>query len=255
MRWMRCAAERSPILDGRPGQAAGGCVSTANPRTGSAWVRRGYITAMSREPGANEPAAYPAKADSRNDSQSSTPRARPPRPDMSDSTPAPVRRLSPPTTAVRVARWLWLASLTLGVIAGFFVFLSRADQLERLRALVIGLDATLDSETLDAAALIVFWGALGVLALVFALEAIMLNVMLRGRGGARWALLCLLVFHAGALVLADAALIAPDNTGLYLWILLLVQLVLASAGLVFSLLPGPSRWFRAEHKRRSQQWA
>lgn len=210
---------------------------------------------MSRERGSNDTAGQPGGTDDSGPSEStsgaaSTSRARPPRPTMSDSTPAPVRRLGPPTPTVRVARGLWLTSLALGAIAGFFVFLYRADQLERLRELVTDFDSSLDSETVDAVTLIVFWGGLGALALVLLLEAISLNILLRGHGGARWALIGMLVVHACTLVLADSVLIAPDQAGLYLWILLLAQLVLASTGLVFSFLPGASRWFRAEREAR-----
>lgn len=171
---------------------------------------------------------------------------------MSDSTPAPVRRLDPPPTAVRVAKRLWVTSLVLGLIAGFFIFLARADQLERLRTLVTEVDDTLDSETLGAVALILFWGTLGGLALLFAVEAIMINVMLRGRGGARWALMVLLVINAAAILVAESVLIAPDDAGLLLRLLLLAQLVLASAGLVSSLLPRATVWFRVVREARAR---
>ncbi|WP_227411916.1 hypothetical protein [Cryobacterium sp. BB736] len=166
---------------------------------------------------------------------------------MSDSTPAPVRRLSPPTRTLLTARWLWLASLALGLIAGFFIFIYRADQIDRLQQTITELDATRAAETVDALSLLVFWGALGILALVLVLEAIMLSVMLRGHGGARWALLFLLVLNAGAVLLADAVLLPPEGNGPYLWLLLIAQFVLAGAGFVCSLLPGSSGWFRAQH--------
>ncbi len=187
---------------------------------------------MSRESGADE---------------SNSPHARPPRPGMSDSTPAPVRRLSPLTRTLLAARWLWLASIALGLIAGFFVFIYRADQIDRLKQMITELDATRAAETVNALSLLVFWGALGILALVLVLEAIMLSVMLRGHGAARWALLFLLVLNAGTVLLADAVLLPPDGNGPYLWLLLIAQFVLAGAAFVCSLLPGASGWFRAQH--------
>ncbi|MHA6694992.1 hypothetical protein [Homoserinimonas sp. A520] len=178
---------------------------------------------------------------------------KPPRPEMSDRTPAPVLQPIVPTRQVKAARTLWLVSFAAGFIVILFTFVSRDDQLERLRELVTDLAPERDSETLTALASLVFWGTLGLLVLVIVIEAIALRAMMRGHGGARWALMLILFANAGVLLIADALLIAPGEEGLYLRISLVAELALAGAGLVLSLFPSASTWFRAQKKRR-RRW-
>jgi hypothetical protein len=169
---------------------------------------------------------------------------------MSDRTPAPVLQPIVPTRQVKAARTLWLVSFAAGSIAILFAFVSRDEQLGRLRDLITGLAPERDPETLAALASLVFWGTLGLLALVIVIEAILLRVMMRGRGGARWALMLVLFLNAGVLLIADALVIAPGDEGLYLRICLVAQLALAGVGLVLSLFPGASAWFRAQKQKR-----
>jgi hypothetical protein len=62
-------------------------------------------------------------------------------------------------------------------------FLNRDAQLERLRQSVAAVDAEQDAETLDTVASIAFWGSLGAVVLVIVIEAALLSVLLRRRGG------------------------------------------------------------------------
>ena len=172
---------------------------------------------------------------------------------MSDSRPAPVLQSAKPTRQVKWARTLWLVSFGAGSIALLFAFVSRDEQLSRLRELVTDLAPEQDAATLAALASLVFWGALGLVALVIVIEAIVVRVMMRGHGGARWALMIMLVVNAGVVLIADALVIAPGDEGLYLRICLIAQLALAGVGLVLSLVPGAGRWFRAEKARRHQR--
>lgn len=169
---------------------------------------------------------------------------------MSNRTPAPVLEPIVPTRQVKAVRTLWLVSFAAGSIAILFAFVSRDEQLGRLRELITDLAPERDAETLGALAALVFWGSLGTLALVIVIEAIVLRVMMRGHGGARWALMFILFINAGALLIADAFVIAPGDEGLYLRICLMAQLTLAGVGVVLSLFPGASAWFRAQKKRR-----
>lgn len=169
---------------------------------------------------------------------------------MSDRTPAPVLEPIVPTRQVKAARTLWLVSFAAGFIAVLFAFVARNEQLERLRQLVTELAPERDAETLAALAALVFWGTLALFALVLVIEAIVLRVMMRGHGAARWALMVILVLNAGVLLVADAVVIAPGDEGIYLRICLVAQLALGGVGLVLSLFPGASAWFRAQKKRR-----
>lgn len=153
-----------------------------------------------------------------------------------------------------MSRSLWLLSYLLGVVAVAFTYLSRNAQLERLRTLSSDVRPGEAAETLDSVAALVFWSMLGALVLVIVVEALLLAVMMRQRGGARWALLVVLVFHGAAWALADAVLIGPDAPEPYLQLLLMAQLVTACVAWVVSLLPGARAWFRSQppvhHRKR-----
>ena len=173
---------------------------------------------------------------------------------MSDRTPAPVLQPIVPTRQVKWARTLWLLSFAAGSIALLFAFVSREQQLNRLRELVTELAPERDAETLAALASLVFWGTLALVTLIIVIQAILLRAMVRGHGGARWALMFSLFIGAAISLIADAVAIPPGDDGLYLRICLVVQLVFGGVGLVLSLFPGASAWFRSlKEARRSQR--
>jgi hypothetical protein len=174
---------------------------------------------------------------------------------MSDRTPAPVLQPVVPTRQVKWARTLWLVSFAAGSIALLFAFVSRNEQLVRLRELVTELAPERDAETLAALASLVFWGTLALVALIIVIQAVLLRVMMRGHGGARWALMLFLFVGAGVSLIADAFAIPPGEDGLYLRICLVAQLVVAGVALVLSLFPGASAWFRRVKKARRSQRA
>ena len=171
-------------------------------------------------------------------------RARPPRPEMSDRTPAPIRRTTPATTPVKVARSLWILSFAVGALLVIIAFLGRDRQLDALRELVVDLDPARDASTLDAVTELAFWGSLAAFAVVILVEAVLLRAVLRGRGRVRWALVLAVVAQVAASLLADAFLLATDEQGLYLRIALIAQLVSACAALVAGFTPGANAWFR-----------
>ncbi|NMR31183.1 hypothetical protein [Crystallibacter degradans] len=152
---------------------------------------------------------------------------------------------------MKATRTLWLLSFLAGFVAIVFAYLSRDARLEWLRALAAELGPDQDSQTLDAVAALAHWGSLGVLVLIIVIEALLLRPMMRQRGWVRWVQLGVLLSHGGAAVLADAVLVAPGGGEDYLRLLLGVQLVLAAAALVISVLPGASNWFSGSRKRNA----
>ena len=125
------------------------------------------------------------------------------------------------TGPLKASRLIWLISFVVGLLAAYFVFLFRSDQLKRLNEVLTGLDTNHDAQTLRALATLLVWASMGALALVIAIEAILLAVMMRGHGWARWVLLGVLVVHAAVWVVVDAVIVAPDAQVIYFRILLL----------------------------------
>lgn len=198
---------------------------------------RVYITNMSDEPETKDVPAEPEVAP-------------PPRPQMSDVTPAPVPPRIVPAGPVKVASSLWIASFVAGLMAILVVFLGRDDQLSRLGALLTDMRPNEDAATIDAVAEIVLWGSLIALAFVIVVEGILLAVMMRRHGAVRWVQLPVILVQCVVSVLADALVVTPGVDGWAVHLLLLLQLVLAGAALVVSTLPGAGRWFRAGRERR-----
>jgi hypothetical protein len=201
---------------------------------------------MSEEPGANGPTGQPEQAQPQAPPLPDTAPSRPPRPDMSDITPPPVVQRLEPTAAVKVSGTLWIVSFAAGLIATLFVFISRHDQLQRIRELVTGLEPKEDVEVLGSLTSLLFWGSLGALVLIIAIEALLVHLMMRRHGRTRWAMLAVLFLHSGVLLVADTLVVASGAEGIYVRLLLVGQLTLAGAGLVISMLPAASAWFRAD---------
>src|SRR5690606_22301173 len=93
---------------------------------------------------------------------------------------------------------------------------------------------------------LLFWAAFAGLAAVTVLEAVLVFVMLNGRGGMRWALIPIVVLvHTPAALLADA-FVAIDEGGRLISLLLLLQWGAAVVATVASLLPAAGDWFAAK---------
>jgi hypothetical protein len=175
-------------------------------------------------------------------------RPAPPRPPLSDHTPAPIREILTPPPAVKRVRFLWILSFASGLIAGIFAFFARDSVLEHVRGLINGLERGDDQETVEALAVVVFWGTLGMLALVILIEAVLLVVLMRRHGKVRFVLLAMLLVHGVVTLVADAFLAAPGDQELGIRVLLVIQLVLAGAAVIASVLHGAGQWFRAENQ-------
>ncbi|WP_210505852.1 hypothetical protein [Naasia sp. SYSU D00057] len=167
---------------------------------------------------------------------------------MSDRTPPPIPRAAPLPRTIRVGQALWTASLLAGILVLVLAVLRRTDQFERLRTFVGDLQADAADSTIDTVATVAFWTAVAVLGVLTLIE-----LALRGRAerraGARWALLLVLLLHAGAAVLGDPLValgpLAPPSRAL-----LAVQLGLAAAALVLTAIG--ARSVARQHQAGSQ---
>ncbi|MFI2565686.1 hypothetical protein [Paenarthrobacter sp. NPDC018779] len=153
-----------------------------------------------------------------------------------------------PPGPARWARTLWLASF----LAGFGViltdFLGRNAHFERLKGVIGGMVPDGDAKALDGATAVVFLGSLGMLALVTAMEAVLLAVVFRHRDWARWALAPVVLLHAVVTVVIADFVIAPGADGVLATVLLAAQYILAAAGLILLFLPSVSAWLRRGRK-------
>lgn len=183
------------------------------------------------------------------------PPSRPPRPQMSNLTPAPVPKTVPPTVTIHVSRYLWLASFVAGMGVLLFGFLARNTQVEWLTGVVEDLQPDQDAGTLENVATFLFWASLVAISVVILVEALLVRRMMRRHGAVRWAMFFVLLVHAAITLLADGLLVTPEQEGVYLRILLAAQFLLAVAALLASLMPGAWSWFRAERDRDRHQAA
>ena len=177
-------------------------------------------------------------------------RPAPPRPQMSDLTPPPIIGTLVPPPAVKRIRVLWILSFVSGLIAGIFAYFAQDEILKHLRGLINGLEQGADEETVEALAVVVFWGTLGMLALVILVEVVLLRALMRRHGKVRFVLLAMLFVQGAVTLLADEFLAAPGDQELGIRIMLVLQLVLAGAAVIASVLRGANQWFRAEHQGR-----
>ncbi len=166
---------------------------------------------------------------------------------MSNMTPAPIHKPLEPTGPVKVSNRLWMLSFLFGVVAIVFTFLSRNTQVEKLTEFITDLDPKQDDATVETVTAVVYWATVAAIALVILIELLLVRGMMNRHGAVRWVLLVMLVFHAAVTLLGDA-FIAFGGEGIYISSLLVAQLVLAGAGLVASLFPRASSWFRSKNE-------
>ncbi len=167
----------------------------------------------------------------------------PPRPQVSNLTPPPSRPEVPPPGTVIASRSLWIAGFLSGLIALGIVFYGRDGVLDGLQDRIGDLAPDESDDTLERVAGVVYWSTMSAMLVVIITEWVLVGRMMRRRGGARWALLLVLVVHAAVALLADAFLGLGD-LGAYLRLLFWAQLLLSGVALIVSLLPAAGRWFR-----------
>jgi hypothetical protein len=167
----------------------------------------------------------------------------PPRPAMSDDTKPPVLRTIPMPKAVRIARSLWFLSFVASMSAVLISFLTHDALNDELTETIGRLAPGYDDEEVAALVNLVYWASLAGLGLVVVLEAVLLGMMLKRRGGARWLQLPVLVIH-GAVVLVATAFLAIGDWGAVAELLMLAGLLLAIVAWVFGVVRSAHRWFR-----------
>lgn len=118
-----------------------------------------------------------------------SPSAPPPRPGISLSTPPPIAAVVRPPGPARLSRTLWVASFVAGIAVVVTGFLGRDAHFERLKGVIGGMvPPDGDADAVEGATAVVFLGSLTMLALVVAMEAILLAVLFKRRIWARWPL-------------------------------------------------------------------
>lgn len=180
------------------------------------------------------------------------PQGPPVRPAMSDRTPPPISGWGPMPVTIAAARAAAFFSFLLGGVVVVFAFLWREERVESLATFVAEVAPDRAESTLERAAEIVLWGAIGAIAFVIVVEALLLAGALRRRGVVRWLQPFTLALHAlvggGAVVF-----LAGDPDALWMVVLLVAQFVSAFASAVLLLLPGSVAWFRAGRDDRRRR--
>lgn len=176
--------------------------------------------------------------------------APPARPGVTFSAPPPIAVVPSPPGPAKLSRSLWVASFVAGAALIVTDFLGRNAHFERLKGVIEGLVPTGDAESLEAATAVVFLGSLGMLALVIAMEAVLLAIIFKRRSWARWVLAPLVLLHAVVTVIISDFVVAPGSDGYLAVALLAIQYILAAAGLVLLFLPSTTAWLRSVREQQ-----
>lgn len=175
--------------------------------------------------------------------------APPPRPGLSYRAPPPIPVIPPAPRTVRSARTLLISSFLAGLAVLLGSFVARDSNVQRLRAVVADMAPGSDAGSVGTAANIVFWGSIGALLFMIALEAAVLAAVLGRRTWARWALILLLAAHLPVLLLASEFLVPSGAAGSYVVMLWGAGLLLAITGLVLLFLPSAGAWLKRERNQ------
>lgn len=106
-----------------------------------------------------------------------------------------------------------------------------------------------DAQAVDGATAVVFLGSLAMIALVVAMEAVLLAALFKRRVWARWALAPLVLLHAVVTVITADFVVAPGADGVLATVLLAAQFILAAAGLILLFFPSTTVWLLSEKFR------
>lgn len=156
--------------------------------------------------------------------------------------------MRPPGPAL-LSRSLWVASYVAGIAVVVTGFLARDSHFERLKGVIAGMVPDGEAEAIEGATAVVFLGSLAMLALVAAMEAVLLAIVFKRRTWARWSLVPLILLHAVVTVITADFVIAPGPDGIPAIVLLAAQYILAAAGLVLLFLPSTTTWLVSERRR------
>lgn len=155
--------------------------------------------------------------------------------------------LRPPGPAL-LSRSLWVASFVAGIAVVVTSFLARDSHFARLKGVIAGMVPEGNAEAIDGATAVVFLGSLAMVALVVAMEAVLVAISFRRRSWARWVLAPVVLLHAVVTVITADFVIAPGSDGILAIVLLAAQYILAAAGLILLFLPSSTAWLLSERR-------
>lgn len=167
---------------------------------------------------------------------------------MTLSSAPPIAVTITPPSPARWSRTLWVASFVAGIAVVVMGFLGRDAHFERLTGVIATMVPESDAEALEATTAVVFLGSLAMLALVIAMEAVLVAVLFKRRLWARWALAPLVLLHAVVTVITADFVVAPGADGVLAIVLLAAQFILACAGLILLFLPATTTWLLSERR-------
>jgi hypothetical protein len=147
---------------------------------------------------------------------------------------------------------LWAASFVAGIAVVVISFLARDSHFDRLKGVIAGKLPDGDAPAIEGATGVVFLGSLAMLALVVAMEAVLLAVAFKRRSWARWLLAPMILLHAVVTVITASYVVAPGGDGVLSTVLLAVQYVLAAAGLILLFLPSTTAWLISGRRRATE---
>ncbi|MGO4246739.1 hypothetical protein AB4Y87_05940 [Paenarthrobacter sp. RAF54_2] len=157
----------------------------------------------------------------------------------------------PPGPAL-LSRILWVASFIAGIAVVVTSFFARDSHFDRLKGVIAGKLPDGDALAVEGATAVVFLGSLAMLALVVAMEAVLLAVAFKRRSWARWLLAPLILLHAVVTVITADYVVAPGGAGVLSTVLLAVQYVMAAAGLILLFLPSTTAWLLSGRRRATE---
>lgn len=176
-------------------------------------------------------------------------RGLPRRPSLANKAAAPVLVKIPPPLVVRVGQLLWVLSLFSGGAAVVYLFVIRTAQLPEIADVVRRVDATRVDATYTTVADIIYWSIFGALVVVILVQITLQVSFSSRRPNVRWWQLGTVLVLGGILTLARE-LVAIGERGTPLTRMLLLQVGLATLGLLFTALPPALRWTARRHDVR-----
>ncbi|MFE4197221.1 hypothetical protein ACFRJ9_15260 [Paenarthrobacter sp. NPDC056912] len=141
-----------------------------------------------------------------------------------------------------------MASFIAGIAVVATLFLGRDTHFERLKGVIGDMVPDGDAQAIEGATAVVFLGSLAMLALVVAMEAVLLAITFKRRIWARWALAPLVLLHAVVIVITADFVVAPGPDGFLTISLSAAQYILAAAGLILLFLPSTTAWLLSERR-------
>lgn len=173
----------------------------------------------------------------------------PDRPALTGKAGAPVIVKLPPPFVVRLSQLAWITSLLAGAAAVVYMFVIRQAQLPEIADLVRAVDDTRAEATYTTASDIIFWAMFTPAVAILLVQVALLVSFANRRPNVRWWLFASVLFQGGVFLMVRQ-LLAFGERGAPLEQILLVQLGLAVAGLLLSVLPPALRWTARKHDIR-----